>query len=132
MDYKKQGEDFLKKTKTTLEFVRCTPQKSPLWAKEGEEHGTEYTITLKNEKGEYSFGYWGSIADKEEKRKPTAYSILACLDVFDGDFSEFCSCFGYDEDSRTAEKTFHAVQEQSNNLRRIFTHKELGKLQEIN
>lgn len=64
--------------------------------------------------------------------KPTAYDILACLDTYGGDsFEDFCANYGYDEDSRTAEKTYHAVQEQQNNLRKLFTHDELEKLNEI-
>lgn len=179
-NYKKQGEDFLTDTKTTLEVTEAIPQKKPLWCKDGESHGIQYSVTLKNENYSYTFDYWGSIADKEmleiaidqEKRgttpqsayffklkdfllregfpigmsalghrlvektkeaiKPNAYDILACLDVlYDDNFDDFCSSFGYDTDSITAEKTYRAVQEQDRALRRLFTMEQLEKLSEI-
>lgn len=73
---------------------------------------------------------------KEEAIKklvPSAYSVLACLNTYGGDtFKDFCANFGYDEDSRMAEKTFKAVQEQENNLRRLFSFEQLDALNEIN
>ena len=72
-------------------------------------------------------------AEVLELRKPKAYDILACLDTYaSNDFADFCANYGYNEDSRIAEKTFHAVQEQQNNLRKLFTHEELARLNEIN
>jgi len=65
MNYKKQGEDFLTETNTTLEVVEAVPQKSPLWTKEGEKHGINYSVTLKNDRHSYTFDFWGSVADKE-------------------------------------------------------------------
>ena len=64
-DYKKQGEDFLTETGTTLEVVETVPQKKPIWCKEGEKHGIQYAVTLKNERYSYTFDFWGSIADTE-------------------------------------------------------------------
>lgn len=64
-DYKKQGEDFLTETGTTMEVVETVPQKSPLWCKEGEKHGIQYAVKLKNERYSYTFDFWGSIADAE-------------------------------------------------------------------
>lgn len=68
-----------------------------------------------------------------DQLKPSAYSVLACLDQLYADtFEEFCDEFGYDTDSRTAERTYSAMQEQDRRLRRLFTTEELEALQEIN
>lgn len=62
---------------------------------------------------------------------PSDYDILACLDVFDGDFQDFCDCFWYDNDSISANNIYKKVVEQSNGLRKIFDRKEIEMLQEI-
>lgn len=72
-------------------------------------------------------------ARKLKPVKPTAYSILACLTKYDpGSFADFCADYGYDTDSRKAEKTYFAVQEEYNGLRRMFTSEQLEAMQEIN
>lgn len=63
---------------------------------------------------------------------PTAYDVLACLTKYDpGTFEDFCSEFGYDEDSRNAEKTYNAVKDEWQNVRALFTDSEIEQLQEI-
>lgn len=131
--YKEQGEAFLTETNTTLEVVEAVPQKSPLWAKD-QNHGIHYSVKLSNKNGSYTFDYWDSIANKEKviKRKPNAYDILTSVNPDDSqDFAEFCANYGYDENSRTAEKTYNAVMEQSNNIRRLFSIDEIDALQYI-
>lgn len=63
---------------------------------------------------------------------PGAYSVLACLDlVYSNNFEDFCAEYGYDTDSRTAEKVYKECIEQDRQLRRLYTHEELELLQEI-
>lgn len=65
--------------------------------------------------------------------EPTAYDVLACLTKNDpGTFEDFCNDFGYDTDSRTAEKTFKAVVNEWQNIAMLYTDKEIEALQEIN
>lgn len=65
--------------------------------------------------------------------KPTEYDILACLSpLYEDTLEDFCSSFGYDPDSRTAEKIFNNCIEQDRKLRKLFTHEQLEKLVEIN
>jgi hypothetical protein len=65
--------------------------------------------------------------------EPTAYDILACLQKYDvGSFEDFCSEFGYDEDSKTAEKIYKAVCKEFDNVCKIWTDEEIELLQEIN
>jgi len=84
---------------------------------------------------EYGFGYAASgkeIMDAR-KHKPSAYDILACLTKSDpGTFDEFCAEFGYDTDSRSAERTYFAVQNEWSGVRRVFSEEQLEALAEIN
>lgn len=79
-----------------------------------------------------------SIARKElmEKKKaaaPSVYDVLACLTKYDpGTFEDFCSDYGYDEDSRTAERVYFAVQKEYAQLARLFTADQMEELAEIN
>ena len=69
---------------------------------------------------------------KKRKKAPSDYSILACLEKYDiGTFDNFCSEFGYDADSRKAEKTYFAAQKQYSDLTRLFNNEEIEELAEI-
>jgi len=64
---------------------------------------------------------------------PTAYDILAAVTKYDcGTFSDFCANFGYDEDSRTAERTYIACINEQKNIERLFTNEQMEALQQIN
>jgi hypothetical protein len=64
---------------------------------------------------------------------PTLYDVLACLQKYDvGTFDDFCGEFGYDEDSRTAEKTYKAVVKEYDKVCNLFSNDELEVLQMIN
>lgn len=61
----------------------------------------------------------------------TAYDVLACLQNYDpGTFSDFCSEMGYDTDSKKAEKTYFAVQDEYKNINNLFSDV-MDKLAEI-
>lgn len=63
---------------------------------------------------------------------PTEYDILACLETYVPDtFEDFCSEFGYDDDSISALKTYLACQKQWSNIRKIFTEEQIEELAEI-
>ena len=63
---------------------------------------------------------------------PSEYDVLACLEKYDvGTFEDFCSEFGYDEDSRTAERIYIAVIKEYKDLTRIFTAEQMEELSEI-
>ena len=64
--------------------------------------------------------------------EPTAYDVLACLTKYDPEtFENFCSEFGYDTDSKSAEKTYQAVKAEFANLCRLFSNAELDLMSEI-
>ena len=74
-----------------------------------------------------------SIRLRKVTTAPSAYDVLACLTHYDPEtFEDFCGNFGYDVDSRKAEKTYFAVQKEWNDLSRLYTEEELDLLREIN
>ena len=69
---------------------------------------------------------------KEKINAPSAYDVLACLTKYDPDtFEEFCYSYGYDTDSRKAEKIYKAVCEEWVNVQKIWTDSEIEEMQEI-
>jgi hypothetical protein len=74
--------------------------------------------------------YW----ERKQPIAPTPYSVLACVSTeidCPETFSEFCSEYGYDTDSKKAEALFHRCNEFAWKLRRFFTDEEKEELQEI-
>ncbi len=68
-----------------------------------------------------------------QRNIPNAYDLLACITKNDpGTFSDFCGDMGLDTDSRKAEKTYFAVQEEWEKVRAFFSERELRAIQEVN
>ncbi len=66
-------------------------------------------------------------------KEPKLYDILTCLTKYEiGTFENFCSEFGYDEDSRKVYKIYQAVKEEYMNMCILFNDKELELLSLIN
>ncbi|MFA5377292.1 MAG: hypothetical protein WC455_16195 [Dehalococcoidia bacterium] len=63
---------------------------------------------------------------------PTAYDVLSCITKYDpGTFENFCGEFGYDTDSRKAEKVYMGVKNEFQNVAMLFNDKEIEELAEI-
>lgn len=79
-----------------------------------------YRCTLRYKRRSYAFDFWMGSAHTEE---PTAEGCLDCLlsDAQAGDesFEYFCDEFGYDSDSRKAEKTWKACQQTTKGMKRL-------------
>lgn len=89
-----------------------------------------FKVTLKKDGKQYTLKFGQSIA--EDSNEPTMYDVLACLQKYDvGTFEDFCREFGYDQDSRTAERVYKAVQREYKNIKRLFSSEELELLAEI-
>lgn len=72
------------------------------------------------------------LAKMQKEARPDCYDVLACLTKYDpGTFANFCAEYGYDEDSRTAERVYIATQNEFANLKRIFDPEQLEAMQEI-
>lgn len=73
------------------------------------------------------------LAVKKKTAVPSVYDVLACLTKYDpGTFEDFCSDYGYNEDSRTAERIYFAVRKEYTQLARLFTLEQMEELAEIN
>lgn len=128
-DYEKQAKDFLNLTGSILKVNFLKHDK---YFDDDEEARDIYEITLSRQKRSFVFTFGQSIIKTEEKKKPTAYDIFACLTKYDpGNFENFCADYGYDTDSRKAEKTYNAVVNEYNNLKMLYNDKELELLAEI-
>lgn len=130
-EYTEQAENFL--TKHGLKFravlLGC-----------GTEHGfgdneyrNKYRCTVSGKsRGKVSFEFWQSLHDSNLNIDPVAYDLLACIQKYEiGTFEDFCSEFGYDNDSRKSEKTYKAVVKEWKKVARFFTEEEITELQEI-
>jgi len=65
--------------------------------------------------------------------EPTIYDVLSCLQKYPvGDFEEFCDDFGYDQDSREAERIHKGVLKEYEGISNLFSEEELEVLSLIN
>lgn len=98
------------------------------------EFGSNYAFDLTQKK---KILFSTSLRDNDLKinpnySAPTAYDVLACLTKYDpGTFEDFCNEFGYDTDSKKAEKTYNAVLNEWQNIQALFSDSEIEELQEI-
>jgi hypothetical protein len=74
----------------------------------------------------------GLIYKNSKFAAPSAYDVLVSITKNDpGTLEQFCGDFGYDVDSRKAEKTYNAVCEEFKQVQILFNDKEIHDLQEI-
>jgi hypothetical protein len=154
-EYDEQAEGFLTRFgltfKPTLKGDRCPP-----WDDGKHIHGHRYRVTIKRGKDSpcicddenrspsecsrhsggksLSFDFWNSLNDVQTRRGLTAYSVLAALssDAYCPDnFEDFCSEYGYEQDSRKAFSTFKRASRFSDQIKAFFTEDELEALSEI-
>ena len=77
-------------------------------------------------------GFGRYYENNKDFAEPTPYCVLAGLQRNEvGTLEDFCDEFGYDTDSRKAEKVYNAVVNEYNNLKMLFNDKELEKMAEI-
>jgi len=97
--------------------------------------GGKYALTAKEFKATFKpmdFVASKDIAKNPNYSAPTPYDVLACLTKYDpGTFEDFCGEFGYDTDSKSAEKTYNAVVNEWKNVQSLFSDAEIEELQEI-
>ncbi len=131
----KQANDFLEKTGTSFKAVYLGT--FPYF--DGDKKARDvYQITLTRKNKSYSFRFGQSIANsrlininKSHYYPPTASDVLTCLQKYDiRAFSDFCNDFGYDTDSRKAEKIYFDVKEEYKNVNLLFSDV-MEELQEI-
>lgn len=85
-----------------------------------QQKATGWHCTLRYQGRQHSFDFWQGPAISGE---PDCSGVLECLlsDAQAGEqsFDEFCSEFGYDQDSRKAEKTWEACQKTTVAIKRL-------------
>ena len=117
-NYEKLAKDFAKKHGIKLSFIgepeyrkHFNIDREPRWV---------FKCRLSRNGKSYTFNFGQSIVNGGEY--PTLYSALACLTKYDvGGFEDFCNEFGFDEDSRSAEKTYKAVLKEWKAVKRLFS-----------
>ena len=95
-------------------------------------HGHHYRVIFRKGQKSFRIDYWNSLHDSGLGIEPHAYDVLASITKDDpGSFEDFCPNFGYDTDSRRAERTYRSVVKEWNKVKRFFTPAELEELAEI-
>lgn len=111
---KKEGLEVL--NMTVWNGARLSYEKQDEWQRKA----NGYTIKLSFGRKTYSVDYWQGTGIKN---KPTLEGVMESLflDAESGNdsFEDFCSNFGYDTDSRNAEKIWNACQKTKKELSRL-------------
>lgn len=148
-DYKKQAEEFLSKFGIKFEYENLGVEISRLDPKR---RNYKYIASFIRPGKQVEFEFHGSIADWEAaeigvrtkgsfgyylktdkgKRVLHAYDVLTCLTKDNpGTFSDFCSEWGYEEDSRKAFSTYEDVCEEWKKVSSFFSASEIEEMKEI-
>ena len=125
-EYEKQAQDFLQSTGTELTVTYEGYRK---YFPDDKEKRAVFEFTLHRAGKKYVDTFGQSIA--KGNKMPTPHDILACLDYWQGTFSEFCGEHEYNDDSISALNAYSGVVKQSSGLKELFTFDELEKLGEI-
>ena len=126
-NYTAQAEKFAQKNGVKLSFIG-EPEYKKHFASDKE---CRYVFKCRLSRGgkSYTFDFGQSINAGAEE--PSLYDVLTCLQKYDvGTFENFCSEFGYDQDSRTAERIYKAVLKEFAGVERLFPDI-IEELQEI-
>ena len=125
-EYEKQANDFAKKHGIKLFILDENFRK---YFADDKEARSVFKCKLVRNKKSFTFDFGQSIANSG--CTPTMYDVLTCLTKYDPySFEDFCGDYGYDEDSRKAEKIYRAVVKEYKAVQRLFGDI-LEELQEI-
>ena len=86
----------------------------------------QYKVTIYNGAHKFSTTFTDSIYNTQNGKKSSHFDMLYCIvsDMqcvqYNDTFEDFASEFGYDEDSRSAEKIYKACLKTKDNLERLF------------
>ena len=126
-EYVKQANDFANKFGVKLSVIG-EPEYRKYFA-DDREYRFVFKLRLKRNKKQYTFTFGQSIA--KGSNEPNLYDVLTCLTKYDPySFETFCGDFGYNSDSRKAEKIYKAVCKEWQAVERLFGDC-LDELQEI-
>jgi len=124
--YTQQAEKFAKTYGVRLKIAE--PEYRPYFA-DDEESRFVFPCVLSRGGKSYRFKFGQSIMEKDNP--PTLYDILSCLTKYNPEtFETFCGDYGYNEDSRKAEKIYKAVVREWKRVETLFIDV-LDELREI-
>ena len=90
-----------------------------------EQNWNNHKITILHNGKKTSFDFWGSIQNPEittdEENIFALYCFISDSEAASKSFSDFCSEFGYDEDSRRAEKIYKSCEKSLEKFNRVFS-----------
>lgn len=129
MNYQKQAAEFAKKVglKMTIldEDYKCHFEDD----KKNSVYRWVFKCRLQRNGKSFTVNFGQSLQKGGES--PSLYDVLSCLQKYDvGTFQDFCGEFGYDDDSRTAERIYKAVCKEFAGVERLFSDV-IEELQEI-
>lgn len=130
-EYQKQANDFLSKNNITF---KAKFLKNDYHFSEDKDTRDIFNVTFSREGKKFSLRFGQSLNDSDYNggNPPTPYDVLACIQKYEvGNFQNFCGDFGYDTDSRKAEKIYKAVCKEWEKVNTFFSESELIELQEI-
>jgi hypothetical protein len=127
--------DFGQSINNSMQWIPESIYAGNLWRQQNQPRlvgGNKNTVLKKAGIYSYSLNSNGFVENKNFSA-PTAYDVLSCLTSYEvGGFEDFCGEYGYDEDSRNAEKVYKAVLNEWKNVAMLWNDEEIEKLQEIN
>ena len=128
MNYEKQANEFAQKHNVKLSVINMEYRR---YFHDDKDRRYVFTLRLFAGRKQYTFTFGQSLMKQSEE--PTMYDVLACLQKYDvGSFEDFCHEFGYNEDSKYAERTYKAVCKEYAAVCRLFTQEQIEELTEIN
>lgn len=127
MNYLKQAQEFATKNGLKMTIVGEPEYKKHFDSDKQSRY--VFKVKLSRLGKSYTFNFGQSIRAGAEE--PSLYDVLTCLQKWEvGTFQNFCGEFGYDEDSRTAERIYKSVCKEFANVERLFSDI-IEELQEI-
>lgn len=115
-NYQEKANNFARKWGVRLSVLGCEYRK---YFPKDEQACYVFKCRLARGRRSYTFTFGQSIFNGS--KEPTYYDVFSCLQKYDcGTFSDFCWSYGYDEDSRTAEKIYKACVKEYNAVVRLF------------
>ena len=89
----------------------------PFWGEK--QNRWVFKMRLSRNRKSYTFEFGQSIYNGS--KEPTMYDVLSCLQKYDcGTFENFCDEYGYDTDSRKAERIYKGCVKEYNAVVRLF------------
>jgi hypothetical protein len=130
-EYQKQANEFLSKNHITF---KAKFLKNDYHFQEDKNTRDIFNVTFSREGKRFSLRFGQSINESTGNgdNLPTPYDVLACIQKYEvGSFENFCGDFGYDIDSRPAEKIYKGVSKEWEKVNSFFSESELAELKEI-